>query len=287
MTIWQLHMLNARSTLTPVMAEIRAHAREIVAMAEAHLDLPRFDLVVREGDAVIPEWGIAGHAPAPGIIEIVLDPSRVTPEHFCRTLVHELHHLVRWDGPGYGRSLGEALVTEGLAGHFVQQLLGGPPDPWDTARPVAGTLKQAAGLWARRDYDHGEWFLGRGRIRKWAGYGIGHRLVAEHLSTTEGEDAASLVWQPADDFRAAMRRLMASAGIEDEAEPADAVSDIPETEAPTAEAPAADASGADDPVATDQEAETVDASTAAAAESDVPVASRDAGGQAPRTPQDG
>ena len=47
MTIWQLHMLNARSALTPVMAEIRAHAREMVAMAEAHLDLPRFDLVVR------------------------------------------------------------------------------------------------------------------------------------------------------------------------------------------------------------------------------------------------
>ena len=37
MTIWQLHMLNARSALTPVMAEIRAHAREMVAMAEAHL----------------------------------------------------------------------------------------------------------------------------------------------------------------------------------------------------------------------------------------------------------
>ncbi|WP_405401958.1 DUF2268 domain-containing putative Zn-dependent protease [Paracoccus sp. Ld10] len=269
MTIWQLHMLNARSALTPIMAEIRAHAREMVAAVEAHLDLPRFDLVVRAGDAVSPEWGIAGHAPSPGIIEITLDPARVAPEHFRRTLVHEMHHLTRWDGPGYGRSLGEALVSEGLAGHFVQQVLGGPADPWDQTRPVAGTLKQAAALWARRDYDHGEWFLGRGRMRKWVGHGIAHRVVAEHLAMTEGESAASLVWRPADDFRAAMRRMMASAGIEDEAE------------APTADGPADSATVADDPAAT----EPLDGTVAAG--SDGQIACRDAWGQAPRTPQEG
>ncbi len=266
MTIWQLHMLNARSALTPVMAEIRAHAREMVAMAEAHLDLPRFDLVVRAGDAVIPEWGIAGYSPAPGIIEIGLDPARVAPEHFCRTLIHELHHLTRWDGPGYGRSLGDALVSEGLAGHFVLQVLGGPADPWDQTRPGLGTLKQAAGLWARRDYDHGEWFMGRGRMRKWTGYGIGHRLVAEHLAQAEGQDAASLVWQPADDFRTALRRLMAAEGIEDEPEADDAPqADTPVPDADDTDAPAAGAPDADD----------------------AQDASRDAGGQAPRTPQDG
>lgn len=286
MTIWQLHMLNARSALTPVMAEIRAHAREMVAMAEAHLDLPRFDLVVRAGDGVIPEWGIAGHAPAPGIIEITLDPDRVEPEHFRRTLIHALHRLTRWDGPGYGRSLGEALVSEGLAGHFVQQVLGGPPDPWDQTRPGLGTLKQAAGLWARRDYDHGEWFLGRGRMRKWTGYGIGHRLVAEHLAQVEGQDAASLVWQPADEFRAALRRLMAAEGIEDAFDPEDVVRDdaAAEPEAAIEDAPVNDDRDDADPV----EQPATDSTTAAVADDEsAQIASRDAGGQAPRTPQDG
>ena len=249
MPIWQLHMLNARSALTPIMAEIRAHAREMVAAVEAHLDLPRFDLVVRAGDAVIPEWGIAGHAPAPGIIEITLDPSRVAPEHFRRTLVHEMHHLARWEGPGYGRSLGEALVSEGLAGHFVLQVLGGAPDPWDATRPGSGSLKQAGSLWARRDYDHGEWFMGRGRMRKWTGYGLGHRLLAEHLAEAEGQSAASLVAEPADAFRPALRRLLAIEGVEE-----------PEEAAPESEAEAPDGDAAQD-------------------------ASRDAGGQAPRTPQ--
>lgn len=215
MPIWQLHMLNARGALTPIMAEIRAHAREVVALVEDHLDLPRFDLVVRAGDGVIPEWGVGGYAPAPGIIELVLDPARVAPEHFRRTLVHEMHHLARWEGPGYGRSLGEALVSEGLAGHFVLQVLGGPPDPWDQVRPGTGVLKQAATGWARRDHDHGDWFMGRGRMRKWTGYGLGHRIVAEHL--TEGGDAAALVHAPADDFRQALRRLMAIDGVEEPA----------------------------------------------------------------------
>lgn len=245
MTVWQLHMLNARSALTPIMAEIRAHAREMVARVGEHIDLPRFDLVVRAGDAVIPEWGIAGCAPAPGVIEVVLDPARVAPDHFRRTLVHEMHHLARWEGPGYGRSLGEALVSEGLAGHFVQQVLGGPPDPWDSARPVSGSLKQASALWARRDYDHGEWFMGRGRMRKWTGYGLGHRLVADHLIDAEGQDAATLVYAQADSFRPALRRLLATEGIEE-----------PEID------------GDHD------------------AQAQAQVASRDAGGQAPRTPQE-
>lgn len=243
MTIWQLHMLNARSALTPIMAEIRAHAREMVAQVGERIDLPRFDLVVRAGDAVIPEWGIAGYAPAPGVIEVVLDPARVAPDHFRRTLVHEMHHLARWEGPGYGRSLGEALVSEGLAGHFVQQVLGGPPDPWDTTRPGSGSLKQASALWARRDYDHGEWFMGRGRMRKWTGYGLGHRLVADHLAEAEGQDAATLVHAPADSFRPALRRLLATEGIEE----IEADGDAPD---------------------------------------DTQIASRDAGGQAPRTPQE-
>ena len=212
MTIWQLHLLNARGNLTVIMAEIRAHARAVLALVEPHLDVPRFDLVVRAGDDIIPDWGIGGAAPAPGVVELVVDPGRVAPEHFQRTLARQLFLLTRWDGPGYGRSLGEALVSEGLAGRFVQEVLGGPADPWDQARPGAGTLKQAATLWARRDYDHGAWFLGRGKMRKWTGYGIAQRLVAAHLA--EDEHAALLVHAPADEFRAALRRLMAAEGIE-------------------------------------------------------------------------
>ncbi|WP_406721174.1 DUF2268 domain-containing putative Zn-dependent protease [Thioclava litoralis] len=46
-----------------------------------------------------------------------------------RVLLHEYHHVLRGDGPGYGRSLEEALVSEGLAQLFVHQVLDVLPAP--------------------------------------------------------------------------------------------------------------------------------------------------------------
>ena len=123
-------------------------------------------------------------------------------------------------------------------------------------------------------------------MRKWTGYGIGPRLVAEHLAQVEGQDSASLVWQPADEFRAALRRLMAAEGIEDAFDPEDVIRDdaAAEPEAAIEDAPVSDDRGDADPV----EQPATDSTTAAVAdEESAQIASRDAGGQAPRTPQDG
>ncbi|MGR3199884.1 MAG: DUF2268 domain-containing putative Zn-dependent protease [Paracoccus sp. (in: a-proteobacteria)] len=215
MTIWHLHLLNARNALTGPMSEIRATVREAVALVEGHATLPRFDIVVRAGDVPMSDRGVGGQLPAPGQIEITLMPDRFNAEHLRRTVVRELHHLLRRDGPGFGHSLGDALVSEGLAGHFVLRVLGGDPDPWDAVRPGPGMLRQAGNLWARRDYDLAEWFLGRGKIRKWTGYGIGHMLVSEHLAQIPESTPASLTGVPADAFRPALRRLIASEGGEE------------------------------------------------------------------------
>ena len=208
MTVWHIHLLNARNALTPILADLRAAAREAVARVEALAVLPRFDLVIRaERGGGIPDWGVGGCAAHPGLIEVTLDPARFDPALLTRTLVHEMHHLIRWEGPGYGRSLGEALVSEGLAGHFVAELLGGPPDPWDRVAPTEVVLKRAGAEWGRVDYDHAEWFFGRGKLRKWSGYGLGHRIIAGHLAAHPGEDALSLARAPAERFRTGLRRL--------------------------------------------------------------------------------
>lgn len=215
MTVWSIHFLNARHALTGDMAEIRATAREAVARVGVVAALPPFDIVVRaEPGGVIADRGVGGRACVPGLIEVTVNPGCFTQDHLMRRLVREMHHLLRWEGPGYGRSLGEVLVSEGLAGHFLTQVLGGAPDAWDAVRPGPGCLRQAGNLWARRDFDFAEWFQGRGKMRKWTGYGIGHRLIAEHLAQASGEDAASLAWTPADVFRPALRRLLAAEGPE-------------------------------------------------------------------------
>lgn len=227
MPIHNILFLNARNALTGVMPEARAATREAVTAAEEHADLPSFDLIIRAGDEVMTGWGVGGCAPAPGQIQITLDPARFAPAFFIRTLVHELHHLIRWDGPGYGKSLGEALASEGLAGHFVLQVLGGAPDPWDAVAPSAELVRRASNDWSRRDYDHAEWFFGKGKVRRWSGYGLGHRLVADYLARNPEETAASLAAAPADHFRAALRKLSKSGDADEDGPP-----DAPDADAP-------------------------------------------------------
>lgn len=210
MTTWHLHFLNARHGLTPVMSEFRAAVRQAVALAQPHIAPPDFDLVVRAVPGGAARGGIGSHCPAPGLIEVTLDPARFDPQLLIRTLVHEFHHLIRWDGPGYGRSLGEVLVSEGMAGHFVLQVLGGAPDPWDTTVPASGVARMAMNEWARRDYDHARWFFGKGDLRNATGYGLGHRIVAEHMAQNPGSDAATLAAMPAEPFRASLRQLVSA-----------------------------------------------------------------------------
>lgn len=208
MTIWHIHMLNARHGLTRFLPEIRQAVRDAVATASAHAELPDFDIVLKPlPGGGISGLGILGQAPSPGVIDVTLDPARFTAKDMIRALVHEFHHLIRWDGPGYGRSLGEALVSEGLAGHFTLQVLGGEPDPWDAVRPASGAGRAAMNEWARLDYNHAHWFFGGGELRKWTGYGLGHQLIREHLSRYPDQDAVTLAHAKAEEFRPAMRRI--------------------------------------------------------------------------------
>lgn len=212
MTLWTLHLLNARHALTPVLSEIRQASRDAVARVSDHADLPDFDLVVRAQQDRSADGAVQGHCPAPGVVEIALTPDRFDGAHFTRALVRQMAHLVRWEGPGYGKSLGEALVSEGLAGHFVLQVLGGPPDAWDNVRPAQAAARQAMNEWARRDYDHGRWFAGKGDLRKGTGNSLGHRLIGEHLAQGPGDSATTLLTAPAEPFRQALRRIAAAEG---------------------------------------------------------------------------
>ncbi|TBN42615.1 hypothetical protein EYE42_04105 [Paracoccus subflavus] len=211
MTLWHIHLLNARHALTPVLSEARQASRDAVARASDHAALPDFDLVIRAHHDRSADGAIQGHSPAPGVIEVAVTPDRFDPTAFTRALVRQMAHLIRQDGPGYGRSLGEVLVSEGLAGHFLVQVTGGGPDAVDTVRPAQGAMRQAMNEWARRDYDHPRWFGGKGDLRRGTGTGIGHRIVADHLANHPGDTAAGLLTAPAEPFRQNLRRLAADA----------------------------------------------------------------------------
>lgn len=210
MTIWTLHLLNTRHDLTRVLSEVRQASRNAVARVSHHAALPDFDLVVRAQEDRSADGSVQGQCPAPGVVEMALTPDRFNPEIFARALVRQMAHLIRWPGPGYGRSLGEVLVSEGLAGHVVLQVMGGQPDPCDSVRPAQGVMRQAMNEWARRDYDHGRWFGGKGDLRRWTGNSLGHRILTEHLAQNPGESALSLATASPEPFRQILRRIAAA-----------------------------------------------------------------------------
>ena len=120
------------------------------------------------------------------------------------TLAHELDHAQRvLDGPGYGRTLLQNMVSEGLADSFAGQVFpGAPAIPWDHslslaaehvvwafARPRLGHVQNSG--------RHAMWFYGTGRVPRWAGYTIGYDIVTSYLRAHPGATPASITDLPA------------------------------------------------------------------------------------------
>jgi hypothetical protein len=100
-----------------------------------------------------------------------------------RDLAHEVDHSVRiLAGPGFGGSLLEQIITEGIATAFDQAAFPGAPDPWDRAISPA----QECVLWKRAQPLLGQsglydaWMFGQSGIPHWTGFTIGYDIVADY-----------------------------------------------------------------------------------------------------------
>ncbi|WP_349295662.1 DUF2268 domain-containing putative Zn-dependent protease (plasmid) [Thioclava sp. 'Guangxiensis'] len=205
---WTIHIANSSGHLDGLVSPIRAVIDCAQARAETVTEAVDLDVVVQAWPGrVIPHLGHVGFAPTADMIQLTFDPAnsncvRNLGEPLERTVVHELHHVLRWRGPGYGRTLGEALVSEGLAGYFAQQLYGGPPEKWESSlddEALAQAAIDAAVAWDDAAYDHAAWFFGTDPA--WRGYALGYALVGRHLMAHPSETPATLIHAEAASFR--------------------------------------------------------------------------------------
>ena len=213
---WIVHIANAQGQLDGFVEPIQDAIEGTRKRCEVVLDPLVIDVVVQAWPGrVIPERGYVGYAPTGTMMQLTVDPSNPNLPHSLgetleRTVAHEFHHVCRWQGPGYGRTLGEALVSEGLAGRFAAQLYGEAPEPWEDALAgdeASDLAAVAEARWTMSDYDHAAWFFGQGGHPRWAGYTLGYRLVGRYLAAHPGETPASLVAAPAAAFRSVMGEL--------------------------------------------------------------------------------
>ncbi len=157
---------------------------------------------------VIPGWGVGGFARGPNDVLIVVDPTLPEADLEARLppiAAHEYHHAARFRGPGYGNTLLQALVSEGLADRFSQEVYGPPRPPWVRALPpgdIPMWMATAAMEFDSTSYDFDAWFFGTGgEIPRWTGYTLGWALVGDYLAVNPGSSAAGLVHADAERFR--------------------------------------------------------------------------------------
>lgn len=169
-----------------------------------------------DASKTIPQIGVGSFTdPRTGNVSIWI--ARKPPEGLRKALdtwlpgsvAHELDHASRIrTGPGYGHTLGEALVSEGLADHFEYEAFPKTPSqPWDHAL----TRAQEEAVWQKArsiletpyGYDHTAWFFGGGNVPHWAGYSLGYDVVGAYL--THNHSASEAVDVGADDILAAFR----------------------------------------------------------------------------------
>ncbi len=204
-----IHILNAQEKLTVHSEWLRTNLTDTYVQVTRLMPTPSVDVIVKSGKFVIPEKGHAGFCPESGVIYITVDPENSA---FCenvensleRMFAHELHHAARWAGPGYGSTLGEVLVSEGLAGHFSLELFGGKSEPWeslmtDTVKPYYPLMLEN---WHRTDYDHNAWFFGTGYLPRWLGYTAGFNLISRYLASSPNLKASMLANINAEELKA-------------------------------------------------------------------------------------
>lgn len=194
-------------------AELKPQLLETVGLGLDSIGrhVPVRDLEVRImvfPDPVLPMYGLSGVADATRI-DIFLDPEHPNLRQGIRealvpTLIHEFHHVLRERALGYGTTLFDALITEGLAEQFVTEVTGRRP-PWAGPGSTEGVVHwrdRAAEVWCSRDFDHAAWFVGTTDvIPRGTGFAVGSSMVGEYLEAHP--DAA-----PSDLFAAPSRVFM-------------------------------------------------------------------------------
>jgi hypothetical protein len=131
----RLHVLDAANVIPLALRDAMVVELKVaLPPIEARLALTDVDICFYANPTYcIPEEGMSGYATNAGLIHIVCDPDSPRlndPERGQRvasTVAHELHHAARNQGPGYGKTLGEALVSEGLAQAFEAEMTGVTP----------------------------------------------------------------------------------------------------------------------------------------------------------------
>lgn len=176
------HIANSTGELDHLLDLISKSLSKVLPIVEIDLNANRIDIIfISAAKLTIPEYGIGGNSPGPHHIYIAFNPksSAITQQGLEETLLHEIHHCMRWRGPGYGSTLGEAIISEGLACLYEEQHSGKVPI-YAKVKIKNNQIAEAKKELDLKKYNHAKWFFGTGNIDKWFGYSYGYKLCKDY-----------------------------------------------------------------------------------------------------------
>jgi uncharacterized protein YjaZ len=188
------YVANSTGDLDKLQVLITKSLRQVIPIVEKELDANQIDIIfVSAPDLVIPEYGIGGNAPGPNHLYVSFDPSsdKITQQGLNETLLHEIHHCIRYRKPGYGKTLGEAMISEGLASLYEEEYSGETP-MYAKVQLSEDQIAKANKIIHSKNYDHTRWFFGNKDIDRWFGYTYGYNLAKTYSDKT-GKKAFELV----------------------------------------------------------------------------------------------
>lgn len=200
----KFHILNTSGKLNKYKNKILDKAKESLSEIKNFIPIDNVDVVICS-KKVFPQIGVGGYAPDANTIFLYIDTEyqhldSSIETQVLRILAHESHHCLRWRSPGYGKTLYEAMITEGLADHFELEVTGKMPQPWSLAlkddKLQEMEEKAKPSYWA--EYDHSLWFYGTNvnEVPNWTGYSLGFKFVNEYIKITN-EKPSNLYNKPA------------------------------------------------------------------------------------------
>jgi len=173
---------NERKLLKEV---IRNHARN----AGLILDVPIVNITIYpNSDFTMLETGEGGYTPSMDWFHIYINPAKkkieldkIIKNIIPATVYHEMSHVSRWKNTGYGRSLLDVIVTEGLANVFSGEQWKKYKAPWNnySKKEIIKLLDLLKKRKKSNDknYNHDEWFYGTGKLPRWTGYKLGSYII--------------------------------------------------------------------------------------------------------------
>ena len=187
-----ISMLNATGKLTKYTSLIENKIQYSLGIIRDYFIIDSIDITVapfHKGDES--PSGIGGYSLSPHRVELLLDCDRrdlekVVDDELLSVLAHEVHHSIRIGLGIPSETLGQQIITEGMACHFELVVTNGKiPSLFDGLKDHdwSGLLEQMRPLLDKKNQSVNKYFLGSDpdEFPKYAGYWVGFNLISLYL----------------------------------------------------------------------------------------------------------